>query len=87
MFSGHTLVAKTLGYNAPELDTCHQSPKSDVYACGVIKLFCPGDFGNLDWAYDESREDHTLVRIVYIAWLCTIRWNCLTKQLGHQRLW
>lgn len=27
-------VVKTLGYNAPELDTCHQSNKTDMYAYG-----------------------------------------------------
>ena len=36
MFSGHTSVANTLAVNAPELDTCHQSPESDVYAYGVV---------------------------------------------------
>ena len=30
------VVAKSLGYSPPELDTCHTSPKSDVYSYGVV---------------------------------------------------
>ena len=30
------VVAKSLGYSAPELDTCHVSHKSDVYAYGML---------------------------------------------------
>lgn len=38
---GHTMVtasalAKSLGYCPPEMDTCHHSPKSDVYSYGVV---------------------------------------------------
>lgn len=40
---GHTMVtasalAKSLGYCPPEMDTCHHSPKSDVYSYGVVVL-------------------------------------------------
>ena len=39
--SGHTMVtavavAKSLGYCPPEHDTCHISPKSDVYSYGIV---------------------------------------------------
>ena len=30
------VVAKSLGYSPPEMDTCHVSPKSDVYSYGVV---------------------------------------------------
>ena len=38
---GHTIVttawvAKSLGYSPPEMDTCHLSPKSDVYSYGIV---------------------------------------------------
>ena len=38
---GHTMVttacvAKSLGYSPPEMDTCHLSPKSDVYSYGIV---------------------------------------------------
>lgn len=41
---GHTMVtavtiAKSLGYAPPEQDTCHASPKSDVYSYGVVSSF------------------------------------------------
>lgn len=29
-------VAKSAGYSPPELDTCHVSPKSDMYSYGVV---------------------------------------------------
>ncbi len=40
---GHTMVtavavAKSLGYSPPELDTCHVSPKSDVYSYGIVSF-------------------------------------------------
>lgn len=31
-------VAKTPGYSAPELDTRHQSHKTDVYSYGVVSF-------------------------------------------------
>ena len=31
-------VVKSLGYSPPELDTCHVSPKSDVYSYGVVSF-------------------------------------------------
>ena len=36
------VVAKSLGYSAPEVDTCRVSPKSDVYAYGEVSfyIFC-----------------------------------------------
>lgn len=30
------IVAKSLGYCPPEMDTCHLSPKSDVFSYGVV---------------------------------------------------
>ena len=30
------VVAKSLGYCPPEMDTCHLSPKSDVFSYGVV---------------------------------------------------
>ena len=30
------LSVKSAGYAAPELDLCHHSPKTDVYAYGVV---------------------------------------------------
>ena len=30
------VVAKSLGYSPPEMDTCHVSPKCDVYSYGVV---------------------------------------------------
>ena len=33
------VVAKSLGYSAPEMDTCHVSHKSDVYSYGVISYW------------------------------------------------
>ena len=32
------VVAKSLGYSAPEMDTCKVSPKSDVYSYGMVKM-------------------------------------------------
>ena len=29
-------IAKTLGYAAPEIDTCHHSVKTDVYSYGIV---------------------------------------------------
>ena len=34
-----TVVAKSLGYSAPELDTCHISHKSDIYAYGMVSCY------------------------------------------------
>lgn len=31
---------KSLGYSAPELDTHHHSPKSDVYSYGIVSFPC-----------------------------------------------
>ena len=31
-------VAKSLGYSPPEHDTCHLSPKSDVYSYGIVSF-------------------------------------------------
>jgi len=31
------VVAKSLGYSPPEMDTCQVSPKSDVYSYGVVR--------------------------------------------------
>lgn len=31
------VVAKSLGYSPPEMDTCRVSPKSDVYSYGVVR--------------------------------------------------
>ena len=30
------MVAKSLGYSPPELDSCHISAKSDVYSYGIV---------------------------------------------------
>lgn len=30
------VVAKSLGYCPPEVDSCHISPKSDVYSYGIV---------------------------------------------------
>lgn len=32
------MVAKSLGYCPPEMDTCHMSPKSDVFSYGVVSV-------------------------------------------------
>ena len=31
-------IAKTVGYNAPEVDICRHSVKTDVYSYGVVRL-------------------------------------------------
>ena len=31
------LLVKSAGYSAPELDACRHSPKTDVYAYGVVR--------------------------------------------------
>ena len=38
------VVAKSLGYSPPEMDTCRVSPKSDVYSYGVVSLHFAIDF-------------------------------------------
>jgi len=37
-----TIVAKIVGYSAPEMDMCHISPKTDMYSYGVVRkiLLC-----------------------------------------------
>ena len=30
------VVAKSLGYSSPEANSCHLSPKSDMYSYGVV---------------------------------------------------
>ena len=30
------VVAKSLGYSPPEMDSCRLSPKSDVYSYGIV---------------------------------------------------
>jgi len=36
-----TIVAKMVGYSAPEMDMCHISPKTDTYSYGVVhKYYC-----------------------------------------------
>ena len=32
-------MAKTIGYNAPEVDICRHSVKTDVYSYGVVSFF------------------------------------------------
>ena len=32
-------MAKTMGYNAPEVDICRHSVKTDVYSYGVVSFF------------------------------------------------
>jgi len=32
------VTAKSAGYSPPELDTCHVSPKSDMYSYGVVSV-------------------------------------------------
>ena len=34
------MVAKSIGYSPPEMDTCHMSPKSDMYSYGVVRCTC-----------------------------------------------
>ncbi len=32
------VCVKSAGYSAPELDSCRHSPKTDVYAYGVVSI-------------------------------------------------
>ena len=38
LVKGRTMavVAKSLGYSPPEMDSCRLSPKSDVYSYGIV---------------------------------------------------
>ena len=43
IYEGYSLVTapvcvKSIGYSAPEIDTNHQSPKTDVYSYGIVSV-------------------------------------------------
>ena len=35
------IAVRSAGYSAPELDSCQHSPKTDVYAYGVVSTSVP----------------------------------------------
>ncbi len=48
-------IAKTLGYAAPEIDTCRHSLKSDVYSYGVVQyVLCSHSIAMLIYLSDVS---------------------------------